>query len=184
MEGCRSPAGGRGSAGCGSTGAPGRHRRGVQGPALRPRARPALTWKRSRFPGGAEKPRVRVYCAAAAGAQRRAPAPGQTGAAPETPGLGEQRAKGSAGAAAAEGLRGSREWGGGLQAEPFAVVPPKAFAGPWPLQGMVLAKGCCRGLCQHQGRGVLLTGWLIAVSIPCRACSCPGEAAACVWILP
>lgn len=159
------PAGGRSSTGWGSTGTPRQHHRRVQGPALRPQARPALTWKRSRVPGGAEKPRVRVYCGgrrsgrrAAAAEPSAAPLPRED-AAPETPGLREHRAKGSAGAAAAEGLRGSgAEAGrGGLQPEPFAVVPP----------GFCLALGPCLAL-QSMGLGKrLLSG---AVPAPGQGC--------------
>lgn len=76
--------------------------------------------------------------------------------APETPGLAEHQ--GSAGSAAAEGLRGSREWGGVLQPDPFTVVPPRPLPSPWPFTAWGWASGCCRGLCQRQGRAVLLTG--------------------------
>lgn len=78
-------------------------------------------------------------------------------AAPETPGLGEHQ--GSAGPAAAEGLRGSREWDGGLQPEPFAVVPPPP--------GLFLALGPCLAL-----HGMGLGKWLLSgvVSAPGHGC--------------
>lgn len=191
------PAGGRGSSGWGSTGAPRQHHRRVQGPALRPQARPALTWKRSRAPGGAEKPRVRVYCggrrAAAAGAQRRAPAPGRHR-------CGEPRAA-STGPRAVRGpprrrdcVGPARKWGGGVTARALCCCPPKAFA--WPLapsehgSGQEAAVGGCAstraGVSFSSGgpRAGCVNGsvpLLIAVSIPCCG---PGVAAACVWILP
>lgn len=121
--------------------------------------------------------------AAAAGAQPR------EDTAPETPGLPERRAKGSAGA---EGLRGSREWGGGYSRS--SVVPPGRclVLGPClALQGMALGKRLLSGAVPAPGQGCPVHEVFglcrsvprqIAVSIPCRACS--GVAAACVWVLP
>lgn len=142
--------GGRIRAGWGRTGAPWQHRPwGVQGPALWPQARPALTWKRSRAPGGAEKPRVRVFTAMGAGirsrrraAACRSPVPG--GSAMPLPRAGCRSGDPQAGRAPGEGQRGSHRgrgvaWGrrmgaGGLRPEPFAVASP----------GLCPALGPCR----------------------------------------
>lgn len=166
-------------------------------PALRPQARPALTDLEA-IAGSRRCRETTCPCllrreapwaqGRAAGAQRRAPAP--AGHRSETPGPGEQQ--GSAG-------RGA-EWGGGVgrgvTARALRCAPPRPLASALPFTARVWASGCCRGLCQHQGRAVLLTrrswGWLcagsvprrVAVSIPCRACSGPGVAAVCVWVLP
>lgn len=125
LEGCRKlpagPAGGGGSAGWAGSGAPRRHRRRVQGPALRPQARPALTWKRSRVPGGAGKPRVRVYCGG-----RRALSEPSAAPLPRRQRCGERRAaphraQGSAGVPRDCGGRGSGA--GGYTQTAFCVFP-------------------------------------------------------------
>lgn len=155
LGGCRTPScrgcrGGRISAGWGRTGAPWQHRLwGVQGPALWPQARPALTWKRSRAPGGAEKPRVRVFTAMGAGirSRRRAAAcrsPVLGGSAVPLPRAGCRSGDPQAGRALGEGQCGSHRgrgvaWGrrvgaGGLRPEPFAVASP----------GLCPALGPCR----------------------------------------
>lgn len=125
--------------GCrGRSSAPRQHRPwGEQGLAVRPRARPALTWKRSWAPGGAEKPRVPVFTAAEAAAAAGAgqlPAGAQDGgstvplpggdAAPETPG---QRA-----AWDPPQRRGWCVRVGGYNQTPL-LWPPQGSA--WPLQG-------------------------------------------------
>lgn len=113
--------------------------------------------------------------------------------APETPGLPEDRAKGSAGA---EGLRGSREWGGGGYSQ-SPVVPPGLCLALGPclaLQGVSLGKRLLSAAVPAPGQGCPAHEEVfglalcrsvprqITVSIPCRARS--GVAAACVWLLP
>lgn len=145
--------------------------RGAWGPALWPRVRPSLTWKRSWAPGGAGKPRVCVFTVASAGllwSRHRSFSTNVAGGGgellpagrklhPDPPAWGwGAPQKGQCGHCCGRGAT----WGSSSSHSPFGVPPPPP-ALYLALQGAWGTRACSRWVCwcehgDHPWRGCVL----------------------------